>query len=192
MHRQARLLMSGFLPRTMNLVVRADGNLDVMANAVRTAVGEIDRGAAVSGILPMQTVIDRTIAQPRLLAWLFGAFATLALVVAGVGVYAVTSYAVSSRTSEFGVRMALGARPADVIRLVMTGGIVTVAAGIAAGIGGSVLTARLIGGLLHGIEPLDPLSLTTGAAVIASTAVLATILPACRAARVDPLTALRD
>jgi predicted permease len=191
-HRQARLLMSGFMPRTMNIVVRTAGELEVLAGVLRSAVREIDPGAAISGILPMQTVIDRTIAQPRLLAWMFGAFAALALVVAGVGVYAVTSYAVSSRASEFGVRMALGARPADVMRLVIRSGVPTVAAGLFAGAAGSVLTARLIGRLLYGVAPLDPLSLATAATAIAATAALATILPAYRAARVDPLAALRD
>jgi predicted permease len=191
-HRQARLLMAGFMPRTMNIVVRSQGDPAALASAVRTAVREVDAAAAVSGILPMQTVIDRTIAQPRLLAWMFGAFAVLALVVAGVGVYAITSYTAGSRTSEFGVRMALGARPVDVLGLVVRGGLVTVLGGVVAGTGGAVLTARLVRGLLYEVEPLDPLSLATAAAVIAGTAILATLLPAYRAARVDPLTALRD
>ena len=176
----------------VNLVVRSNGDPDVLARAVSTAVREVDAAAAVSGVQPMQTVIDRTIAQPRLLAWMFSAFAVLALVVAGVGVYAITSYAVSSRTGEFGLRMALGARPLDVLGLVMTGGLPTVLAGVVTGVGGAVLAARLVQGLLYGIEPLDVISLATAAAVIAGTAILAMILPACRAARVDPLTALRD
>jgi ABC-type antimicrobial peptide transport system permease subunit len=140
----------------------------------------------------MQSIVDRTTAQPRLLAWMFGAFALLALVVAGVGVYAVTAYAAGTRTSEFGIRMALGAQPGDVLRLVVAGGIPTIAIGLAVGSVAAAGSARLMQNLLFGIEPLDPASLALGAAVIALTAAAATILPARRAARVDPLHALRD
>jgi ABC-type antimicrobial peptide transport system permease subunit len=139
-----------------------------------------------------RAVIDRTIAQPRLLAWMFGAFAALALIVAGVGVYGVTSYAVGTRRAEFGVRMALGARPADVLRLVMKSGLPTIAAGVGAGTAGAVGAARLLRNLLFGIQPLDPASLALGALAISVTAFAATLLPAARAARVDPLTALRE
>jgi predicted permease len=191
-HRQARLLMSGFMPRTMNIVVRAAGDLSPLTAALGGAVRDLDASAAVSGIAPMQEILDRTIAQPRLLAWTFAAFAALALLVAAVGVYAVTACAVSTRTSEFGVRMALGARPRDLFRLVIRSGAVTIAIGIAAGGAASLATARLLRNLLFGIEPADPLTLTIAAAVIGLTAVLATVLPARRAARVDPLTALRD
>ena len=114
------------------------------------------------------------------------------VVVAGVGVYAVTSYAVGTRTSEFGVRIALGARPRDVLRLVLAGGIPTILAGVAAGSLAAVAASRLLRNLLFGVEPLDPSSLAGGVALIAITAVAATLLPARRAARVDPLTALRD
>jgi ABC-type antimicrobial peptide transport system permease subunit len=186
------MIMFGFMPRTMNLVVRSTSPTPAVADAVRSAVKQVDSGAAVSGIAPMQAIVDRTIAQPRLLAWMFGAFAVLALLVAGVGVYAVTSYAVSARTTEFGVRLALGARPADLLRLVLAGGMPAVAAGLAVGLLASLAVARLLRNLLFDVEPLDPASLAAGAAVMALSAVAATILPARRAARVDPLTALRE
>ncbi len=191
-HRQARMMMSGFMPRTMNIVVRAAARTPSLAASVRAAVREADPSAAVSGIAPMQTIIDRTIAQPRLLAWMFGGFALLALVVAGIGVYAVTSYAVGTRTPEFGIRMALGARPADVIGLVLAGGIPTIAAGLVLGSVAAAGLSRLLRNLLFGVEPLDPWSLAAGGAAIALTALAATLLPARRAARVDPHTALRD
>lgn len=191
-HRQARMLMSGFMPRAMNLLVKSAEEVPSTAAGLRAAVREIDPGAAVSGIAPMQTVIDRTIAQPRMLAWTFTAFAVLALSVAGMGVYAVTSCAVGTRTAEFGVRMALGARPLDVVRLVLTGGLWTIAAGAVAGSVASVFTARLLRNLLFRIEPLDAPSLATGALFITVIALVATLLPARRAARVDPWTALRD
>jgi hypothetical protein len=190
-HRQSRRLMSGFMPRTMNVVVKSD-DLGSTAVGLRRAVRGMDAGAAVSGIRPMQAVIDRTIAQPRLLAWTFSVFAVLALVVAGMGVYAVTLYAVGTRTAEIGLRMALGARSVDVIRLVAIEGFWTILAGVSVGALASVFTARFLRNLLFQIAALDPLSLITGLLLITATALVATILPARRAARVDPLTALRD
>jgi ABC-type antimicrobial peptide transport system permease subunit len=184
--------MSGFMPRTMNVVVKSAADTAVAARMLRNIVKEVDPAAAVSGIASMQTVIDRTIAQPRLLAWTFGAFAVLALVVAGLGVYAVTSFAVGTRTPEFGVRMALGARPVDVLWLVVAGGVPPILVGTAAGLLGAVAASQLLRNLLFGVEPLDPSSLGAGAVVIAAAAGAATFLPARRAARVDPVTALRD
>ena len=191
-HRQSRLLLSSWVPRSMNLIVRSSAEDPTLAAALRAELQRIDPAAAISGVAPLQTVVDRTIAQPRLFAWMFGAFAALALVVAGVGVYAVTSYAVGTRLPEFGVRMALGARPRDVLRLVMNSGLPTIAAGVAAGSAAAAGAARLLRNLLYGIEPLDPASLALGAMAISVTAVAATLLPAARAARVDPLTALRE
>lgn len=191
-YRQARLLMNGFMPRTMNIVVRSTSDSAAVVNGVRAAVREVDASAAISGISSMQAVVERTIAQPRLLAWMFGAFATLALVVAAVGVYAVTSYVVGTRTAEFGVRMALGATPRDVMRLVVTGGAWTIAAGLLAGTLAAITTARLLTNLLFSVSPLDPASLALGALAMAGASFAATILPAVRAARVDPVTALRD
>jgi predicted permease len=191
-YRQARLLMNGFMPRTMNLVVRSTTDSPAVVNGVRAAIREVDPAAAISGVSSMQTVVDRTIAQPRLLAWMFGAFATLALVVAAVGVYAVTSYVVGARTAEFGVRIALGATPRDVMRLVVAGGVWTIAAGLIAGSLAAIATARLLANLLFSVTPVDPASLALGALAMAGASIAATILPAVRAARVDPVTALRD
>jgi predicted permease len=191
-HRQARLLLPGFMPRTMNLVVHSNDGLATVSAAVRAAVREADPAAAISGLAGMQEVIGRTIAQPRLLAWMFSAFAALALVVAAMGVYAVTSYSVGTRTSEFGVRMALGARPADVLGLVVRGGLGTIAAGVAAGTLGTAVSARLLQNIVFGVGAIDPLSLAAGASAILVAALAATLLPARRASRVDPIIALRD
>lgn len=191
-HRQARMLMSGFMPRTMNLLVKSADGTPATAAAVRAAVRSIDAGAAVSGVQPMDAVLERTVAQPRLLAWTFTVFAALALAVAAVGVYAVTSYAVGTRMAEFGVRLALGARPFDVVRLVLTGSLPTIVAGVAAGAVTIAFASRLLRNLLFRIEPLDPLSLGAGALLMTAAALVAGLLPARRAARVDPLTALRD
>ncbi|HYB93799.1 MAG TPA: ADOP family duplicated permease, partial [Vicinamibacterales bacterium] len=132
-HRQARLLLPGFLPRSMNLVLRVDGDVMSPASALSLQIREMDPTVVVSAITPLQAAIDRTIAQPRLLAWMFAAFAVLALAVAGIGVYAVTSFAANSRTSEFGLRMALGAEPFDALRLLMSSGSAAIGVGLAAG-----------------------------------------------------------
>ncbi|HYE88337.1 MAG TPA: FtsX-like permease family protein, partial [Vicinamibacterales bacterium] len=191
-HRQARLLLPGFLPRSMNLVMRVAGDVTAPAPALGQQIRQLDAAAAVSAIAPLQTVIDRTIAQPRLLAWMFGAFAVLALAVAGIGVYAVTSFAANTRTNEFGLRMALGAQPADALRLVVTGGATAIGAGLAAGVAGAVAAARMLRTLLFGIDALDPATLSLGVLLIASMASVATLLPAIRATRIDPLAALRE
>jgi ABC-type antimicrobial peptide transport system permease subunit len=128
----------------------------------------------------------------RLLAWTFAAFAVLALVVAGLGVYAVTSYSVGTRTAEFGVRMALGATPFDVTRLVLVGGLATIMTGVVLGAVGAIGAGRLLQNLLFGIGPLDPASMATAVVFIGAAAAVATLLPARRAAPVDPLTALRE
>ena len=191
-HRQGRLLFSTYLPRSMNLVISTSADPSTIARPLREEVNRLDPTVAISGIEPLQTVIDRTIAQPRLLAWTFGAFALLALVVAGVGVYAVTSHAVGARTPEFGVRMALGARPNDIVRLVLTGSGASIAIGVAAGIAGAIGTARLLENLIFGVPLLDPMSIAAGALVLSGTALLAAFVPAAHAGRVDPLTALRE
>jgi predicted permease len=191
-YRQARLLMSGFMPRTMNIVVKAKGDPMDAAGSVRAAVKNVDTSAAISGVADMGTIVDRTIARPRLLAWMFGAFASLALIVAGLGVYAVTSFAVGTRTAEFGVRLALGARSSDILRLVLLGGVRTILIGVAGGTLGVIVSGRLLRNLLFGIQPLDPASTLTAASLISVAALVATFVPARRAARVQPLTALRE
>jgi predicted permease len=191
-YRQARLLMSGYMPRTMNVVLKTNADVAGAAALGRSAVRLADPSAAVSAIAAMDEIIGRTIARPRLLAWMFGGFAILAITVAGLGVYGVTSYAVGTRTAEFGVRMALGARPSDLFRLVLVGGTLPVAAGVAAGLAATIVVTRLLRNLLFAVEPQDPASIAAGTMVIAAAAVAATLLPARRAARVDPLAALRD
>jgi putative ABC transport system permease protein len=191
--RQSRVLLPSWLPRSMNLVLRGDGvDPAAIGPALRAELRRIDPSAALAGLAAMENVVDRTIARPRLLAWMLGAFAALALAVAAVGVYAVTSCAVAARTAEFGVRMALGARPRDVLALVFAGGILPIGAGVLAGTGAFLLSARLLAGLLFGVQPIDPASLAAGALGMAAAAMLATLVPAGRAARVDPLVALRE
>jgi putative ABC transport system permease protein len=191
--RQSRLLLSGWMPRDMNLVVRmARGAPGAIAPALRTNLRALEPAAAVSGVRPLHELVDDTVSQPRLLAWLLSSFAVVALAIAGVGVYGVTAYHVGCRTPEFGVRMALGATPTDVFRHVLKSAAAPVAAGLAAGVLSSIASGRLLAGLVFGVLPTDPLALAAGTAAIGTAAAAATLLPALRAARLDPLTALRD
>jgi ABC-type antimicrobial peptide transport system permease subunit len=128
----------------------------------------------------------------RLGATLFTAFGFLALLVAIVGIYSTVSYGVSQRTHEFGVRIALGARIRDVLRQVMGEGVRIVAIGIALGIALALTAGRLVSSLLYGVEPSDPAVLLLVTASLLLVAMLAALLPAWRAARVDPVTALRE
>ena len=122
---------------------------------------------------------------------LLGLFAAVALTLAAVGIYGVISYAVSQRVREIGVRMALGATMADVLRLVLRDGLVLTALGLAAGIIGALWGTRLLRGLLHGVSPTDPVALVSGVAILGIVGLIACYLPARRAARVDPAITMR-
>lgn len=192
-YRQSRRLLPGWMPRDMNLALRVGrGAPATIAPSLREAIAGLERAAAVSGVAPLDDLVEGTVSQPRLLAWVLSSFAIVALVIAGVGVYGVTAHHVGARTAEFGLRMALGAAPVDILRQVMTSGAPPVAAGLAAGILASLGCARFLAGLVFGVQPADPVALAAGVAAIAATAVAAAVLPALRAARLDPLTALRD
>ena len=130
-------------------------------------------------------------AQPRLNSWLLGAFAALALALAAIGIHGVLAYAVSHRTREMGVRLALGAQPSDVVRLVVRQGLAPVVTGAAIGTAGALVLTRFMAAQLYDIAPSDPLTFAGALLVIAAVAVVACWLPARRATRVDPVTALR-
>ena len=115
----------------------------------------------------------------------------MGLILAAIGVYAVVAHAVGRRRHEMGVRLALGARPADVFALIVRQGLSTVAVGVVVGLGGALAAGRALAGLLYGVEPSDPATLAGSAAILAVTAAVAAALPARRATRVDPLSALR-
>lgn len=191
-HRQARVLFNTWMPASMHLVVRTGGDGDALAAALRDIVRRTHPAAALSEVRSMDAVVARTIAEPRVLAWVLAAFAMVGLVVACAGVFAVTSYAVGTRTPEFGLRMAMGASPRDVLMLVLRGGLWQTATGAAAGVAGAIAAGRLIEGLLFRVPPFDPVSLAGATLAIGIAALAATFLPAVRAARVDPLVALRD
>jgi putative ABC transport system permease protein len=162
-----------------------------LAPAIRAAARRIDPEAPVTGIRVMDDVITASVGSYRFPMLLFGAFAVLALVLAIVGVYGVVSYLVSQRTREIGIRMALGARPSGVVRLVVTRSLVPIALGTASGIVAALLTSRFVGAMLYDVKPSDPWVLTMIASGLAAVGITASWIPARRAASVDPLTVLR-
>lgn len=177
--------------RGLSLVVRASG--DDVAAALRAAADEI---RALDPDLPVATrsVPERLVAllmPQRVAATLFGLFSVLTLVLATTGIYGVVAYTVSARTTEFGIRMALGARPAALVRFAAVRGLAPVAVGVALGVGIVLLGGRALSGLLFGVEPADPVALGAAASLFAAIALVASVAPALRAGRVDPVTVLR-
>ena len=158
---------------------------------MRSKVNAIDPQLAVFNVRTLDTLLQTNIAQPRINAWLFGMFAGLALLLAAIGVYGVLAYLVTQRTREIGVRLALGAHPASVRRLVVGHSLRLSLTGIALGAIGALLAAPAIESQLFGVRARDPLTLVAVAATLLAIALLASYLPARRATRVDPLTALR-
>jgi len=177
--------------RFMAVVVRTAGEPLQIASAVRGAVWAGDKNLAVANVTPMTQLVSASIAQPRFILLLLGVFAGVALTLAAVGIYGVMSYSVTQRTREIGVRMALGARPRDVMRLVVGQGLLLTAAGVGIGLGGAVALTRLMNTLLFGVKPTDPVTFAVITLLLTSVALLACYLPARRAMKVDPMIALR-
>ena len=162
-----------------------------LAEPVRRAIWAVDKDQPIAKLLPLSELAGQSIALRRISTLLMGAFAALALLLAAVGTYGVIAYSVADRTREIGIRVALGARPADVVRGVLRQGLVLTAIGLAAGILGAIAATRLLGTLLYGIKPTDTLTYFAVAAALFTVALLASYIPARRAARVDPMVALR-
>jgi putative ABC transport system permease protein len=175
-----------------SIVVRTDASPDAVAASLRGAVADVDADTPVSDIRTMDQLISSSLSQPRTAMTLLAAFGMLALVLGAVGIYGVIAYAVSQRTHEIGVRIALGARPGDMIRMVIEQGGILAFIGIVVGLVGAFALTRLLAALLYGVSPLDPATFITAPIVLMCVALLATSLPARRAARVDPVVALRE
>ena len=175
----------------LTLVVRATTDAEDLAHAIEREVWSVDRNLPVSRVGTMEQVIAENTWRPRFALVLMGIFAGLAVVLAAVGIYGVTSYAVSRRTREIGVRMALGARPADVLRLVAGQALWSVLIGLAAGVAGAFAVTRALASLMFGVSSTDPATFAAAILVLVAVAALACCFPARRAARVDPMAALR-
>jgi len=190
---QSRLYLEGpnWPVQYASLVVRASGDPLRLAKPVRDAIASIDRTVAVSQVDTMEDVVSRSNARPRFYLLLLGSFAAVAVVLAALGIYGVMSYSVSRRFHEIGIRMALGAERADVVRLVVGEGMRVAAVGAAAGLAGALLLTRLMASLLYGVRATDPATFIGVALLLTAVALGASWIPARRATRVDPLTALR-
>lgn len=172
-------------------VVRAGVPPESLVPAVRSRIAQLDREIVVSNMRTMEQRLARSARWPRFLATLLGIFAGVALLLALVGVYGVISYAVTQRTHEIGIRVALGARRFDVLKLILRRGLALTLAGIAVGLGAALALARYLEGLLFGVRARDPIVFLSVAAALAVVALAACYVPARRATRVDPMVALR-
>ena len=174
------------------LVLRTQGDPYRLLAPVRQMIGGLDRELAVTDVRTMRERFDASVGAPRFRSLLFTAFGVLGLVLAAIGLYAVTATIVAERTREIGVRMALGALPRTVVGVVVGGAMRTAGAGLLVGIVGAMLGSRLLQGLLFGLSPLDPSTYAAAATILLGTSLLAAWLPARRAALADPMKALQE
>jgi predicted permease len=177
---------------TLNIVLRRGVPMATLQPAIASAVREADPSLPVIGLQSMDDVISGSLRQPRMLMHLFGGFAGLALLLAAIGTYGVLSYLVTQRRREIGIRMALGAGRETVLRSVMAHGLTLALIGLAAGLAAALALTRLMEALLFEVSPNDPGTLAGVAALITVVATAASLVPAVRATRVDPIVALRE
>ena len=181
------------LPRPgMAIVARTDGDAAALRVVLRSTVATVDKDQPISFFATLETNVAQSVGVQRIVASLTSIFAGLALVLSAIGLYSVLAYAVSQRTPELGIRMALGARPGQVVGLVMRNGLTLVAVGLVGGLAAAAGAARLIQTLLFDVQPLDPPIYGGVTAIFAIVASLACLVPSLRASRIDPLIALRS
>jgi putative ABC transport system permease protein len=180
-----------FAPTAMTLVLRTVEDEATLAPAVRDMVRSLDRSLPVLHIRPLEAYVGDSSAPQRFNVVLLGAFAVIALLLASAGLYGVMSYLVNQRTSEIGIRMALGARPTDVLGLVVRKAMLLAGAGVVLGMIAAAAATRLMSSLLFGVQARDPMVFAVAPVILIAVAMLASYIPARRASRVDPLVALR-
>lgn len=182
----------GFPIRGMSLIVRTAGNPASLAPSVRNVIRQLDPNLPVADVRPMTEVVGAALSTPRFTSALLSMFALLALTLSAVGIYGVLSYVVTRRTREIGIRVAIGADRARVLRMVLTNGLTLALTGLGLGLVVSLPVARLMRGLLHGVTPADPLTFVAVALALAAVALTESMVPALRATRVDPVIALKS
>jgi putative ABC transport system permease protein len=176
---------------SMDVVVRADSAPEPVLAAARQKIRGLDAELALSNVRTMDEWLANTAAQPRLNAALLAAYAITALAIAAVGIYGVLAYSVGLRTREIGLRLALGAPRQDVVRMVVREGMRLASFGIAGGVAAAVALSRVLEGLVFGVQVRDPATFVLVVIALAGVALVACSVPARRAARVDPMVALR-
>jgi len=173
------------------LMIRTTSDPESVARAVRHEVRGLDKTQLVYNVRTLESVMSEAVVTPRFRTSLLGVFAVIALILAMVGIYGVVSYAVTQRTHEIGIRMALGARAADVLRLILRNGMGPVLLGVTLGLAGAIGLTRLMASFLFGVTPTDSVTLVTVTVSVLLVALVACGVPARRATKVDPLVALR-
>ena len=176
---------------TRDLVVRTAGDPKALAATLRNVVRNVDPSAILSPVTTLEQQLSDQLAPRRFQTWLLSLFSLMAVVLASVGIYGMMHYSVAQRTHEVGIRMALGARPANVVRMVIGQGLLLAAIGLGAGLAGSWWLTRLLSSLLFGVTPSDPVTFAAVSILLVVVAILASSIPAWRASRVDPIAALR-
>jgi putative ABC transport system permease protein len=188
---QSPLEVLGGMYRNLSIVVKTTGDAAAVAGGLRAAVQEVDRDQPLARVRTMADAMAESVSQPRLRTTLLVVFSVVALALSLIGVYGVMAYAVSERTHELGVRIALGARPQDIRALVVGEGSRLAAVGVVIGLAGAVVTSRALGAMLFGVSATDPLTFALAAICLAAAGVAAAYVPARRASRIDPVVLLR-
>jgi ABC-type antimicrobial peptide transport system permease subunit len=183
---------TGTATRSLYLAVRSTGDAARLAPALRAALDEIDRNIPLAGVQTMEQALGSWAAERRLTMLLVTGFALVALTLGAVGIYGVVAHQVVRRSREIGIRMALGAVPREILLLVLSQASGLAGFGIAAGLAGALTVTRLIGALLFRVQPTDPMTFLGTAVVLVLVTVLASLVPALRAARVNPIETLRS
>jgi putative ABC transport system permease protein len=175
-----------------SFVVRTRANPAALANSIRAAVRQIEPHAVVNDVMPIRKHIESQTAARRFQTWLLGLFAGLAMILSTVGIYGVMSYATARRTHEIGVRIAVGATQKSILTMVLRSGLVLALCGLGAGFAAAMAVTRILSGLLYGVTATDPLTFVAAALALFLVGATATLVPAWRATRVDPLVTLRS
>lgn len=176
---------------SFDILVRSATSELTRVDIVRRAVSALDPSVPLARVQPLEDALAAQTANARFGSFVLGIFAVLALALSGAGLYGVMAFVVASRRREIAIRMALGAEPTRVLRMVVRQGMALVGIGAIVGIGTALLSARLFSSLLYGVQPSDPAAITTVTAILLATAALANAIPALRAVRTEPQIVLR-